>query len=79
MLIVIIITVTGISALFHQCLTGLDLFIICSLSGKQHTVFTGVVIKTPNILKKFYDQTNVYVAKMDEKTIKAYIATNEPM
>ncbi|XP_054289228.1 probable bifunctional dTTP/UTP pyrophosphatase/methyltransferase protein [Macrosteles quadrilineatus] len=50
-----------------------------ALSGKQHTVFTGVVIKTPTALRKFYESTKVFVAELDEKTIRAYIATEEPM
>uniref|UniRef100_A0A1B6IDR8 Uncharacterized protein n=2 Tax=Homalodisca liturata TaxID=320908 RepID=A0A1B6IDR8_9HEMI len=49
------------------------------LSGKQHTVFTGVVIKTPTNISKFYEHTKVLMAKMDQRTIQAYIATNEPM
>uniref|UniRef100_A0A1B6KB18 Maf-like protein n=1 Tax=Graphocephala atropunctata TaxID=36148 RepID=A0A1B6KB18_9HEMI len=50
-----------------------------ALSGQQHTVFTGVVVKTPTNISKFYERTKVFMAKMDQRTIQAYIATKEPM
>uniref|UniRef100_A0A1B6EAU3 Uncharacterized protein n=1 Tax=Clastoptera arizonana TaxID=38151 RepID=A0A1B6EAU3_9HEMI len=49
------------------------------LNGREHTVFTGVVIKTPNKIDKFYECTQVFMAKLDRPTIQGYVDTNEPM
>lgn len=50
-----------------------------SLSGKGHTVYTGVVVKAHDILVKFTEKTDVFFGKMDEQQIRGYIATGEPM
>ncbi|XP_013187004.1 probable bifunctional dTTP/UTP pyrophosphatase/methyltransferase protein [Amyelois transitella] len=52
---------------------------LSSLSGKGHTVYTGVVIKTNKDVVKFTENTKVFFGKIDEEQIKAYIATGEPM
>ncbi|XP_023951506.2 dTTP/UTP pyrophosphatase [Bicyclus anynana] len=50
-----------------------------SLSGRSHTVFTGVVVKLPNRVVKFTETTNVMFGQLDDDQIKGYIATGEPM
>ncbi|XP_041970262.1 dTTP/UTP pyrophosphatase [Aricia agestis] len=49
------------------------------LSGRSHTVYTGVVVKTPQKTVKFTEKTNVVFGKVNEEQIKGYIATGEPM
>lgn len=49
------------------------------LSGRQHTVYTGVVIKTKEATIKFYESTNVQMAYLAEDVIRGYIRTKEPM
>lgn len=51
----------------------------CSLSGRGHTVYTGVVVKSLDQIVKFTEKTNVFFGKMDEAQIRGYIATGEPM
>lgn len=52
---------------------------LSSLSGRGHTVITGVVIKSLNKVVKFTEKTDVFFGKMDEQQIRGYIATGEPM
>ncbi|XP_075991755.1 dTTP/UTP pyrophosphatase [Anticarsia gemmatalis] len=49
------------------------------LSGRGHTVYTGVVVKSPSKVVKFTEKTDVFFGKMEDKQIKGYIATGEPM
>ncbi len=52
-----------------------------ALSGRQHSVYTGVYIRE-NITKKsanFYEKTEVYFKNLDINEIKDYINTGEPM
>lgn len=49
------------------------------LSGRQHTVCTGVVIKTPNATVKFSEKTLVTMAYLNEDVIQGYVRTREPM
>lgn len=49
------------------------------LSGRGHTVYTGVVVKGVDKMVKFTEKTNVFFGKMDEEQIRGYIATGEPM
>lgn len=49
------------------------------LNGKQHTVYTGMVIKTRKDIQKFYESTSVFMAPLDDKTIQAYVDTSEPL
>lgn len=56
-----------------------------SLSGKTHTVCTGVALveKDPagdcGALEVFVEQTEVHFFELSEEDIRAYIATGEPM
>ncbi|KAJ2953958.1 hypothetical protein O0L34_g1595 [Tuta absoluta] len=52
---------------------------LSSLSGRGHTVYTGVVVKAAEKIVKFTEKTNVIFGKMDEEQIRGYIATGEPM
>lgn len=52
---------------------------LSSLSGRRHTVFTGVCIKTKDITDIFHVATEVEFYELSEKEIKDYIATKEPM
>ncbi|KAG6441119.1 hypothetical protein O3G_MSEX001656 [Manduca sexta] len=49
------------------------------LSGRQHIVYTGVVIKSVDKTIKFTEKANVLFGSIDEDQIKGYIATGEPM
>lgn len=49
------------------------------LSGRQHTVYTGVVIKTPDATVKFAESTVVQMAYLSEDVIRGYIRTKEPL
>ncbi len=51
---------------------------LTSLSGKIHTVYTGVCIKTANSAEIFHVATDVEFYKLTEKEIRDYIATKEP-
>lgn len=49
------------------------------LSGRSHTVYTGVVVKAHEKIIKFTEKTDVVFGAMDEQQIRGYIATGEPM
>jgi len=49
------------------------------LSGKPHTVYTGVVLKTPLKTVSFCESTKVYFTKLSPEVIQSYIETGEPM
>ncbi|CAG9784152.1 unnamed protein product [Diatraea saccharalis] len=49
------------------------------LSGRSHTVYTGVVVKSSEEVTKFTEKTDVFFGKLDDEQIKGYIATGEPM
>lgn len=51
------------------------------LSGKVHSVFTGLSLIHPFYKKTYIDycETKVYMRNFNEKEITAYINTNEPM
>ncbi|OWR40765.1 putative Maf protein [Danaus plexippus plexippus] len=50
-----------------------------SLSGRSHTVYTGVVVKALDDVVKFTEKTDVVFGALDDEQIKGYIATGEPM
>ena len=52
---------------------------LSSLSGRRHTVFTGVCIKSEDKTDIFHVATEVEFYDLSEKEIKDYIATKEPM
>ena len=52
---------------------------LSSLSGRRHTVFTGVCIRTKDKTDIFHVATDVEFYPLSDKEIKDYIATGEPM
>ena len=49
------------------------------LSGRAHTVYTGVAIRRGGELRLAHEATQVRFARLTEADIAAYIATGEPM
>ena len=52
---------------------------LSSLSGRQHTVYTGVCIMTNDKTDCFFVGTDVEFYSLTENEIREYIATKEPM
>ncbi|KAL4704660.1 hypothetical protein ACJJTC_013444 [Scirpophaga incertulas] len=52
---------------------------LTKLSGRSHTVYTGVVVKHADEVIKFTEKTNVFFGQLDEAQIRGYIKTGEPM
>lgn len=52
---------------------------LSSLSGKVHTVYTGVCIKSTNTTDIFHCATKVEFYNLTDKEINDYIKTKEPM
>lgn len=50
-----------------------------TLSGRTHTVFTGVCVKTAERERVFAERTEVTFYPLTEEEICAYVATGEPM
>lgn len=49
------------------------------LSGREHTVYTGVTVRRGNTVLTEFERTEVRFRKLTEREITAYIATGEPM
>ena len=49
------------------------------LSGKVHSVFTGVTIISPKCANSFYSETKVEFYSLTDEEIEEYIASREPM
>jgi septum formation protein len=49
------------------------------LSGKEHSVFTGVTLLSKDKCVCFAEETKVSVCAMTDEEIADYVATNEPM
>ena len=56
-----------------------DAFPRPALSGRAHTVCTGVTVMQGSKLLTEAESTRVYFAPLSEETIRAYIRTGEPM
>ncbi|XP_063358995.1 dTTP/UTP pyrophosphatase [Cydia amplana] len=66
--------------MFGKPTTKADAFQMLSrLSGRGHTVYTGVVVKAKNETVKFTEKTDVIFGKLNEDQINGYIATGESM
>lgn len=50
-----------------------------SLSGRTHSVITGVCVANENMLTARYSETLVTVGELDDAFIKEYVATGSPM
>lgn len=51
---------------------------LSALSGKKHSVFTGVTLRKKDKIITFHSETKVEFYEMTEEEIKGYIATKEP-
>ena len=49
------------------------------LSGRMHTVYTGVAVIKDGREITDYEETDVYFRKISEREIEAYVKTGEPM
>ena len=49
------------------------------LSGRTHTVYTGVCISADGVQNSFFEATDVTFFPLTEDEITAYVATGEPM
>jgi septum formation protein len=49
------------------------------LSGKKHSVFTGVTLVSKKGIESFYEETLVEFYPMNEEEIVAYVLSGEPM
>lgn len=52
---------------------------LSELIGKQHVVYTGVVIKYNEKIVKFTESAKVYFGKATDEQIQAYVETGEPL
>lgn len=54
---------------------------LASLSGKWHSVLSGVTVMNTKTAKSetFYVETKVHFTELTEETIEAYVATGEPL
>lgn len=52
---------------------------LAMLSGRVHTVYTGVAIVTSSEVKTFYESTDVTFWQLSDEEIEAYFRTEEPM
>ncbi len=50
-----------------------------SLSGREHSVYTGVTIISTKGIDVFYNETKVEFYPLTDEDIEAYVATGEPM
>ena len=50
-----------------------------SLSGKAHSVFTGVTVIKNGAFDTFYAESKVYFKNLSDEDIYSYVATKEPM
>lgn len=55
------------------------MYFVTRLSGRGHTVYTGLVVKAGVDIVKLTEKTDVYFGNIDKDQIKGYIATGEPM
>lgn len=49
------------------------------LKGKQHTVYTGCVLKYHEKVVKFTESTKVFFGDASEEQIQAYVDSKEPL
>lgn len=52
---------------------------LTKLSGRTHSVFTGVSIISADISVTFYNETEVVFWELSQREIESYVGTNEPM
>ena len=49
------------------------------LSGRTHTVYTGVCVMSDKVTESFFEATDVTFFPLTDEEINAYVATGEPM
>lgn len=56
-------------------------YMLKSLSGREHTVYTGIMVidSAENKRISAYEKTNVHIRNLTDDEIKAYISTKEPL
>lgn len=50
-----------------------------SLSGNCNRVYTGVVLKHANGVRKFTDTADVYFGQLTEEQIQSYVDSGDPL
>jgi len=50
-----------------------------ALSGKRHTVFTGIALALGGDIRSESQKTHVFFRKLEDREIQAYVDTGEPM
>lgn len=53
--------------------------ILKKLSGKRHTVFTGVAVLAGDVMNVFYDKTDVTFCSLSDEELRGYLSTGEPL
>ena len=56
-----------------------DAFVLSSLSGERHEVYTGVTVASRSKTVSFVEQSSVYFRDLSDEEIEKYIKTGEPM
>lgn len=59
--------------------TNEAVLMLSKLSGREHTVFTGVTVMRGGITLTEHEKTDVRFCEMTQHEIEAYVATGEPM
>ncbi len=57
---------------------GDALGMLARLSGREHSVFTGLCLHTPDAVARLVVETRVHFCVLDMPTCNAYLATDEP-
>jgi len=52
---------------------------LSELNGREHIVYTGVVVKNGPKIVKFCEKTSVFFGNLTSEQISAYVATGEPL
>ncbi|CAK9818651.1 Probable bifunctional dTTP/UTP pyrophosphatase/methyltransferase protein [Anthophora plagiata] len=52
---------------------------LSSLANKEHTVYTGMCLKTPKTEVNFYESTKVKFGDISKEQIEAYVKSGEPL
>lgn len=52
---------------------------LTKLSGRQHDVYTGVAILSPDRATRFYEKTEVWFWELTDEEINVYVKSGEPL
>lgn len=53
--------------------------ILKKLSGRQHTVYTGIAVLAGNSMQVLHDETQVKFTRLSDEELRAYISTGDPL